>query len=70
MMSGVPVDSIPDEHPEVLAFAGLSDSELTHRLWAGATKEKIATFCEAIGVGHSFCCWCCWCCCAAVLHED
>ena len=49
-MSGVPVEDIADDHPEVVAFSNITTEELTEKLWVEASKEKIETFHSACGL--------------------
>ena len=43
-ISGVDVDDIDDEHPEVVAYSNLTTGELSHKLWCDASREKVEKF--------------------------
>ena len=49
-LSGVPIDEIDDQHPEVVSFSGLTTGELTHKLWASSSRETIEKFHAACGL--------------------
>ena len=49
-LSGVPIDEIDDEHPELIKYSDITTGELIHRLVSDASKEKIIKFHKACGL--------------------
>ena len=47
-LSGRPASLIPDDHPEVLAFAGLPNEAIIERLWKSARPEVIEKYYRAM----------------------
>lgn len=47
-LAGLPVEQIPDDHEEVVAFAGLSNEELAAKLFETVAKEKVDQFYAAL----------------------